>query len=248
MSEHVAESRDGDVLVLRLNRPEKKNALTVEMYAALADALHRAADDDSVGAVLLTGTGDAFTGGNDVIDFLQRPPQDESSPVLRFLLALVDCPRPVAAAVNGLAIGIGTTLLLHCDLVYAARSARFAMPFAPLGLVPEAGSSLLVPRLVGNARAAELLLMGESVGADEARAMGIVGAVYPDEELMPRTMERLTRLSGFPRSAVLRSKELIRGGDREAVRARIREEAALFLQQLRSPETQAALQAALTRR
>jgi enoyl-CoA hydratase/carnithine racemase len=142
------------------------------MYAALADALRAGEEDPGVRAVLFTGAGDAFTAGNDLRDFLERPPTGEGSPVLRFLHALVESTRPLVAAVQGQAVGIGTTLLLHCDLVYAAESAVFRLPFVQLGLVPEAGSSLLLPRRIGAARAAEMLLLGESMGAEEALAAG----------------------------------------------------------------------------
>ncbi len=248
MSEHVlVESRDA-VLRVRLNRPEKKNALTVEMYAAMADALQSAADDPAVRAVLLSAEGDAFTSGNDLADFLQRPPTDESSPVLRFLNALIGSPKPVVAAVQGLAVGVGTTLLLHCDLVYASRSARFHLPFVSLGLVPEAGSSLLLPQRVGQARAAELLLLGEPFDAEEGKAMGLVSAVYPDEELAARVEERVRRLAAQPPAAVRITRALMRRADRDALPEHMREESAQFLERLRSPEAREAMQAFMERR
>jgi enoyl-CoA hydratase/carnithine racemase len=248
MSEHVlVETRDA-VLRVRLNRPEKKNALTIEMYAAMADALQTAADDPAVRAVLLSAEGDAFTAGNDLADFLQRPPTDESSPVLRFLHALIGSPKPVVAAVQGLAVGVGTTLLLHCDLVYASRGARFHLPFVGLGLVPEAGSSLLLPQRVGQARAAELLLLGEPFDAEEGMAMGVVSAVYPDEELSARVEERVRRLAAQPPAAVRITRALMRRADRAALPEHMREESAQFLERLRSAEAREAMQAFMERR
>ncbi|HEX2094105.1 MAG TPA: enoyl-CoA hydratase [Longimicrobiaceae bacterium] len=248
MSEHVAIEAQGAVLSLRLNRPEKKNALTLEMYAALAGALRAVEEDPGVRVVLLAGTGDAFTAGNDLGDFLQRPPTDQSSPVLLFLNALISASKPVVAAVNGLAVGVGTTLLLHCDLVYAARSARFHLPFVGLGLVPEAGSSLLLPQRVGQARAAELLLLGESFGAEEALAMGLVSAVFPDEELAEQAAERARRLARQPPAAVRATKALLRRADRAALPERMRQEGEVFIERLRSPEAREAMQAFLERR
>lgn len=248
MSEHVlVEARDA-VLHVRLARPEKKNALTVEMYAALAEALRRADEDPAVRVVLLGAEGDAFSGGNDLADFLQRPPTDETSPVLRFLHGLIEARKPVVAAVNGLAVGVGTTLLLHCDLVYAARSARFHLPFVSLGLVPEAGSSLLLPQRVGQARAAELLLLGEPFDAEQALAMGVVSAVFPDEELAARAEERARRLAAQPPAAVRATRSLLRRADRAALPEQMREESALFLERLRSPEAREAMQAFMERR
>lgn len=248
MSEHVVvETRDAVVRV-RLDRPEKKNALTLEMYAAMADALQAAGDDPAVRAVLLTAAGDAFTAGNDLGDFLQRPPTDESSPVLRFLDALIGSPKPVVAVVQGLAVGVGATLLLHCDLVYAGPGARFHLPFVGLGLVPEAGSSMLLPQRVGQARAAEMLLLGEPFGPEEALAMGIVSAVFPDEELSARVEERVRRLAAQPPAAVRITRSLMRRADRAALPAHMREESAAFLERLRSPEAREAMQAFMERR
>jgi enoyl-CoA hydratase/carnithine racemase len=248
MSEHVLVETRGPVLHLRLNRPEKKNALTVEMYAAMADALRGAEENPDVRVILLSAEGDAFTAGNDLADFLQRPPTDESSPVLRFLHALIGASKPLVAAVNGLAVGVGATMLLHCDLVYAARSARFHLPFVGLGLVPEAGSSLLLPQRVGQARAAELLLLGEPFDAERALEMGIVSDVFPDEELAARAGERALRLAAQPPAAVRATRALLRRADRAALPDHMREESALFLERLRSPEAREAMQAFLERR
>lgn len=248
MTENVVVESRGAVLHVRLHRPEKKNALTQEMYSALAAALRSADADPAVRVVLLSAEGDAFTAGNDLGDFLQRPPTDESSPVLQFLAALIDGTKPVIAVVQGLAVGVGTTLLLHCDLVYAGRGARFQLPFVALGLVPEAGSSLLLPQRIGPARAAELLLLGDAFDAEQALAMGLVSAVFPDEELAERAEERARRLAAQPPEAVRLTKSLIRRADRAALPDHLREESALFLERLRSPEAREALQAFLERR
>lgn len=248
MSEHVeVGTRDG-VCYIRLNRPEKKNALTLEMYAALADALGGAEADSAVRVVLLSGAGDAFTGGNDLEDFLRRPPVGRDTSIMHFLEALSGATKPLAAAVHGAAVGVGTTLLLHCDLVYAARSARFQLPFVGLGLVPEAGSTLLLPQRVGHARAAELMLLGEAFDAEEAERLGIVSAVFDEQELLPRVEERVRRLAAQPPAAVLATKALLREADRVAIRERMRREAESFLERLHSPEAREAIQAFLERR
>src|SRR6266478_400507 len=169
----------GKVRTLVMNRPAKKNALTVAMYAALADELARAAGSSAIRAVVLTGAGDVFTAGNDIRDFVADPPVSDDSHVVRFLKALVAFPKPILAQVNGPAIGVGSTMLLHCDLVLAASSARFQLPFVKLGLCPEGGSSLLLPRLVGLQRASEAILWGEPFDAAAAERMGLVNEVLP---------------------------------------------------------------------
>ncbi len=243
---HLRTHLDGGVLTLTLDRPEKKNALTRATYAALADALDGAAADPSVRVALLTGSGGAFTAGNDLGDFLLDPPTGESSPVFRFLRSLTAFPKPLLAAVEGPAIGIGTTVLLHCDLVWAAPSARFRLPFVDLGLVPEAASSLLLPRLVGHQRASELLLFGEAFSADEALRLGLVNAVVGDPLAMAR--ERAAVLAAKPPEAVRLTKWLLRRASAEAVAETIREEGRHFVERLRSPEAAEALQAFFEKR
>lgn len=235
MSEHVAVTRQGAVLVLRLERPEKKNALTTAMYAALADALASAAADDTVRVVLVTGSGDAFTSGNDLHDFVANPPTGADSPVFRFLTALAGFPKPIVAAVNGLAIGIGTTLLLHCDLAVAEESARFQLPFINLGLVPEAASSLLLPQLVGHRVAAELLLLGAPFDARRAATLGIVNKVAEQGGALREAMAWATQLAEKAPTALALSKRLLLAPDR-GVAARMQEEATHFMAQLAGPE------------
>lgn len=246
MSDHVRAEREGRVLLLALARPEKKNALTRAMYAALAEALTEAGGDAQVRAVVLAGDGGTFTAGNDLFDFMTDPPRDETSPVFRFLHAAVAFPKPLIAAVEGVAIGIGTTLLLHCDLAYAGPSARFKMPFTDLGLVPEAASSLLLPRLAGPARAAELLLLGETFGAETAREIGLVNGV--DDDPLAVAMEKAEALAAKPPAAVRQAKALLRAPLTERVQETIREEAALFVERLTSEEAQEAFTAFMEKR
>jgi enoyl-CoA hydratase/carnithine racemase len=239
---HVVIGRDRTVLTVTLNRPDKKNALTHAMYSTIADALASAAGDPSVRVILITGTGDAFTSGNDLGDFLNAPPEGGESPVLQFLAALAAAEKPVVAAVNGLAVGVGTTMLLHCDLVYAARSATFSVPFVNLALVPEAASSLLLPRRIGHARAAELFLLGGKLDAAQAEAMGLVAAVFDDGRLVDEALQRAQALAAKAPSAVRATKALMKRGE-EPVADRMRAESAQFSQQLKSAELREAIQA-----
>src|ERR1700761_7702700 len=195
MTDHVVVSNTDSVLEIRFNRPEKKNALTRDMYEAVSAAFERADADPAIRAVLLTGTGDTFTSGNDVKDFqgANNAPRGGS----RFLPALWSLQKPLIAAVNGAAIGVGTTMLLHCDLIVAARSARFVMPFTSLGLVPEAASSLLVPRLLGHQRASAMLLLGEPLDAATACEWGLVNRVVDDAALMDTAREMARRLAAL---------------------------------------------------
>lgn len=248
MSNHIDVERQGAVVCIRLNRPEKKNALTVAMYEAITGAIRQAEQDDEVRVVALLGTHDCFTAGNDLNDFLQQPPTGPESPVMQFLAAISTAEKPLVAAVNGLAIGIGTTMLLHCDLVYAGRSARFRLPFVNLGLTPEAGASLLLPRLAGYQRAAELLLLGDVFDAEAAASMGLVSAVFDDADLEAQALERAQRLARQPPASVRITKFLLKRGTAEAVRQRITEEGTVFLQRLASPEAAEAMQAILGKR
>ena len=246
MTEHVEARRDGGVLTLRLARPEKKNALTGAMYHALIAAFDDADGDESIRAVLLSGSGGAFTAGNDIADFLSLAGEPGSAPPFRFVRRLACLETPLVVAVEGVAVGIGTTLLLHSDLAYAAPSAIFRMPFVDLGLVPEAGSSLLLPQRVGMAKANELLMLAEPFGAEEALRLGLVNAVVPAETLLPHALAQARKLAAKPREAIRTTRRLLRG-DRTALMATIDAEAEAFLAALRSPEAQAAFESFLVK-
>ena len=250
MSAPVVVSREaGDVLLVRLARPEKRNALTGAMYDALREALEEADREGSgVGAVVVAGTDGIFTAGNDLNDFVAAAREDpaEATPALRFIRALVALRAPLVAAVEGLAVGIGTTMVLHCDLVYVAPSATFRMPFVDLGLVPEAGSSLLLPRRVGRAKAAELLLLAEPFSGEEAVRLGLANAVVPADALLDHALAQAARLAAKPRRALATARALIRG-DVAALGAVVEAESAAFARALRSPEARAALDAFLAR-
>ncbi len=245
MTEVIVE-RAGPLLEITLNRPEKKNALTRAMYQAV-EAAFRTADDPAIRVVLLTGAGDTFTSGNDIRDFQDRASANEATHASPFLTALSSLTKPLVAAVNGAAIGVGTTLLAHCDLVIAAQSARFVMPFTSLGLVPEAASSLLFPRLVGHQRASALLLLGEPIDAATAHEWGLVNQVVANAELLTVARSVASRLASLPPEAVRQTKNLIKHG-RPDVPGRIEQELALFRDRLRSPEAMEAFQAFMEKR
>lgn len=236
------------VATLEIARPEKKNALTGAMYQALADGLAAAQADAAVRAVLITGQPGIFTSGNDLEDFMQRPPQDADSPTVRFMKALTGCDKPVIAAVTGAAIGIGTTMLLHCDFVYVADDARLAMPFVGLGLVPEFASSLLVPQLMGPRLAAERLLLGDPFTGEQAVECGLANAVLPAGEVLKHARRVAERFNTLPPGAVRESKRLLRRGVAAAVDEAIETELVLFAQRLRSPEAKEAFQAFFDKR
>jgi enoyl-CoA hydratase/carnithine racemase len=242
MTEAVVITRTDAVLKIRLNRPEKKNALTRAMYDAMADAFIRVDADPTLHVALLTGTGDTFTSGNDIADFQARAASNRESSSSRFLPTISAMQKPLIAAVNGAAIGVGTTMLMHCDLVIAARSARFVMPFTSLGLVPEAGSSLLFPRLLGHQRASALLLLGEPMDATTALEWGFVNRVVDDAALMETAHDMARRLAALPPQAVRLTKRLLRNSATD-VAGRIEEELALFRERLASPEAAEAFQA-----
>lgn len=236
------------VLTIEIARPEKKNALTRAMYQEMADALKAANEDNTVRAVLIQGQPGIFTSGNDIEDFMSSPPRDEDAPVFQFMRAMISCDKPVIAAVNGAAIGIGTTLLLHCDFVYVADDARLAMPFVSLGLVPEFGSSLIVPRLLGQRRAAEKLLLGDPFTGEQAVDYGIANAVLPASEVVNQARRVAERFNNLPPSAVRESKKLMRRGTEEALLEAIQVEAEIFGARLRSPEAIEAFQAFFQKR
>jgi enoyl-CoA hydratase/carnithine racemase len=236
------------VLRIEIARPEKKNALTLDMYAAMADALAAADGDAGVRVALIHGAPDCFTAGNDLKDFLNRPPHAESSPTTRFLRGLATFGKPLIAAVNGAAVGIGTTMLLHCDLVYAAPGARFQMPFVPLGLVPEAGSSFLLPYIAGYQRAAELLLLGQPFDADKAHAAGFVTAIVPEADLFERARAGALAVAALPPAAVRATKALMRGRFGPRVAEAMNEEGKVFSERLASPEAREAMTAFFEKR
>ena len=236
------------VLTIEIARPEKKNALTQAMYTAMAEALEAANTDAGVRAVLITGQPGIFTSGNDIDDFMQRPPQGEDTPVARFMRALLDCDKPVVAAVTGAAVGIGTTLLLHCDLVYVSDEARLAMPFVSLGLVPEYASSLVLPALIGHAKAAEKLMLGEPFSGSDAVDCGIANAVLPAAEVVNHARRMAERFNALAPGAVADTKRLMRAPQRARIREVMAAEGALFGQRLRSPEATEAFQAFFQKR
>ncbi len=244
MSVNVA---DG-VMSIAFDRPDKKNAITAAMYETIADALERAAEDSAVRCILFHGSREVFTAGNDVSDFLQNPPQGEESHVVRFLRGISTCAKPMVAAVNGVAIGVGTTMLLHCDLVYAGESATFATPFAQLGLCPEAASSLLLPALAGYQRAAEKLLLGEPFGAAEAREMGLVLRVLPDAETLAFARAQAAKLVALPAASLRATKRLMKSRGADAVAAQMTGELTEFAVRLRSPEAREVFSAFLAKR
>jgi enoyl-CoA hydratase/carnithine racemase len=246
MTEVIVE-RAGPVLEITLNRPEKKNALTGAMYQAVETAFRTADGDPAIRVVLLTGTGDTFSSGNDIKDFQARAAINEATHASPFLTALSSLKKPLVAAVNGAAIGVGTTMLAHCDLVIAAQSARFVMPFTSLGLVPEAASSLLFPRLIGHQRASAMLLLGEAIDADTARDWGLVYRVVANSELLTVARSVASRLAMLPPEAVRQTKDLMKNGHPD-VAGRIEQELLLFRDRLRSPEATEAFQAFVEKR
>ena len=248
MSQHILVETKDRVTRIELNRPEKKNALTLEMYAAMAKALAEADADARVRAVLIHGQPACFCSGNDVKDFLELERAPGASPAAGFLRAISTAAKPLVAAVGGPAVGVGTTMLLHCDLVYAAPSARLQLPFVPLGLLPEAASSLLLPAMAGYRRAAEMLLLGEPFGAEKALAAGIVSEIVPEAQLIERARQAALALAALPPESVRMTKELMKRGLARDVQERMTEELQLFGERLRSPEAKEALRAFLEKR
>ena len=237
------------VMRIAINRPEKKNALTSEMYNALADAFERAESDKSVRVILLYGKGDAFTGGNDLQDFMEKPWKGQATPpAVRFINIVAHAKKPIVAAVHGLVVGVGTTILLHCDLVYAAAESRFIMPFIALGIVPEAASTVLLPLLVGRQRASELFMLGSPLTAQRAFEIGIVNAVLSPEQLFPTAIAVTQVLAEKPAAALRACKELMKRPYAAEVERALREEVEVIAERLESPETREALNAFLEKR
>ena len=244
----VLQQVESGVMTLTLNRLDKKNSFTAAMYAELAEALRGVAEDDAVRVVLFQGHETIFSAGNDIGDFLNKPPSTPDSPVFRFLNAIASFPKPLLAAVCGPAVGIGTTMLLHCDLVYAGDNAMFSMPFVNLGLCPEAASSLLVPRLMGYQRAAEVLLMGDPFMAEAAMEVGLVNRVVPPTEANALAQQQARRLATKPLSSVIETKRLLKASTTPAVLERMREEGAIFGRMLQEPAAKEAFSAFLDKR
>lgn len=233
---------------IQIARPERKNAITAEMYAALAEAMAAAEGDASVRAILLHGQLDVFTAGNDVEDFLRRPPQGAGEPVFRFMAALSGAAKPVVVAVNGVAVGIGATMLLHCDLVYCADDSRFSFPFVNLGLCAEFGSSLLLPLTAGYHRAAEKLLLGEPLTAEEALDMRLVNRILPPGEVLDHAKRQCARLCDLPVESVRETKRLMKLGWKSAVEKAIADENQALHRLIAGPDAREAFQAFVERR
>lgn len=236
------------VLKLSLNRPERKNALSLAMYSALADLISAADRDAEVRVILLTGTKEFFTSGNDLADFMNEPNIHAQHPVVRFIDALRQCGKPVVAIVHGHAVGIGTTLLLHCDLAYVAEDARLQLPFVNLGLCPEYASSYLIPRVAGQQKAAELFLLGEPFSGAEAAQIGLVTKALPAEQLAVYAQQKIQRLAQQPPAAVRRTKKLLRAATDTAIETCLRAEYAGFAEGLASDECKESITAFFEKR
>lgn len=249
MSQHLLIDRSDAVLTLSMNRPEKKNALTRDMYSAMADAINAAQDDDSLRVVIIQGSESCFTSGNDVSDFINVPPSGPNSPVYDFLKAICHATKPLIAAVNGPAVGVGTTLLLHCDLVYVAEDAKLKMPFVNLGLCPEAGSSFLLPRLLGHLRAAELLLLGEMISGERAAQMGLANHALPaGQPVLAAARAAALRIAELPPNSIRLSKQLIKQGVTQIADEVMEREGEHFAELLKGPEAREALTAFMQKR
>jgi enoyl-CoA hydratase/carnithine racemase len=249
MTEHVIVTDAGGIRTIRMNRPDKKNALTFAMYDAITGALESASSSDAVRCVLIAGVPGAFTAGNDLADFLKAAETTGglSRPAARFLPALVRCSKPMVAAVSGVAVGVGTTMLFHCDFVVAGTDAYFSTPFVGLGLVPEAGSSLLAPRLMGHRRAFEFLVMGHPLNATHAKEFGIANMVVAPQDVDAEALKAAREIAALPAGAVAHSRALMRGSPDEVL-ARIEHETKIFGERLKSPEAKAAFEAFFARK
>jgi len=242
----IETSRDGATQIIRFARPAKKNALTLAMYERMNAALAEAAADKSVKAVVFSSTSETFTAGNDLGDFMQNPPQDESAPVFRFIRALAAFEKPIVAAVDGKAVGLGFTMLLHCDFVYVTERAALTTPFVNLGLVPEAASSLILPALVGHRVASEILILGEAVSGTRAAQLGIANAVVEPGKVEAKALEIARVLGEKPPTALKLTKALLR--DTKVLHERMSIEGDLFVKQLASPELAEAISAFFEKR
>jgi enoyl-CoA hydratase/carnithine racemase len=239
---------EAGVTTITLNRIERKNSITSAMYGAMADALAAAEADAATRVVVLQGHATIFSAGNDIGDFLNKPPAGEESPVFRFLRGIATFPKPLIAAVCGPAVGVGTTLLFHCDLVYAGDNAAFSMPFVNLGLCPEAASSMLVPQMLGYHRAAEALLLGEPFMAEAALEVGLVNRVLPPTEANAYAQSQARKLAGKPLSSLVETKRLMKHGQQQRVAQQMAEEGASFSRMLREPAAREAFTAFMEKR
>jgi enoyl-CoA hydratase/carnithine racemase len=244
----ILTSKENGILTIAFNRLDKKNAITAAMYQTMVEALKDAETDMEVRAILFVGKAQIFSAGNDLEDFLKNPPNSQASPVFQFLWQISHASKPLVAAVAGAAVGIGTTLLMHCDLVYAADNARFSMPFTQLGLCPEAASSLLLPQIAGYQRAAEKLLLGEAFDATEAHAMGLVNKVLPADQLLEFAQAQAAKLVALPAASMRISKQLMKGAQLGAVEAQMEQEIKHFGAMLKAPEAKEALTAFFEKR
>jgi enoyl-CoA hydratase/carnithine racemase len=244
----IQTSKEAGVLRITLNRPDKKNSITAAMYQAMADALKDARGDSEVKVVLISGSAELFTAGNDLSDFMNNPANSEDAPVFQFLHQISACEKPMVAAVGGPAVGIGTTMLLHCDLVYAAENARFALPFTSLGLVPEAASSYLLPFIAGYHKAAELLLLGEPFNAIKAREAGFVTEIVPADQLLATAEKAAAKLAALPGKSVRATKALMKQAHFSAVTRQMQDESAQFRAMLGEPAAREAFSAFFAKR
>lgn len=244
----ISTQLDNRILTVAFDRADKKNAITNEMYLAAEKALLDAADNDEVRVVLFKGEGGDFTSGNDLVDFIKNPPSGDMPPVLAFLLALARFPKPVIAAVNGLAVGIGTTMLAHCDYVVAAQDARFKLPFVDLGVCPEGGSSLLFPNMMGHAKAAELLLLADIFGSEKAEKAGLLNEVVESEAVLPLAQKVASKLAVKAPNAIRKTKAMLKQAYLSDLESRLAEEIYSFRDLLDGPEAKEALTAFMEKR
>jgi enoyl-CoA hydratase/carnithine racemase len=248
----ILTQKENGVLTINFNRPEKKNAITTSMYQAMADALIDAESDSAVRAILITGKPEIFTAGNDLEDFMKNAASLASGesvpPVYQFMHALNNSGKPIIAAVSGAAVGIGTTLLMHCDLIYLADNAKLSMPFTQLGLCPEFASSMIFQRIVGYQRAAEKLMFGEAFNAQEAYEMGFVNKVLPLEELLPYAQQQAAKLVALPAASIRITKRLMKGDQPQAIATKMMEENLHFAAMLNAPEAKEAFMAFFQKR
>ncbi|WP_163835243.1 enoyl-CoA hydratase [Spartinivicinus ruber] len=248
MPDLVIVNQHEQLLRLKINRPDKKNALTNQMYSTLAEALVNANQNNEIRVVVIEGNPQCFTSGNDIHDFMQRPPTGTNSPVFHFLQALVELEKPLIAAVDGPAVGIGTTMLLHCDFVYVGDNAQLQMPFVKLALCPEGGATWLLPRLVGHRKAAELLLTSKKFGSEEAVSLGIASAQVPSAQLVDHAVDQANQLAALAPGAVQLSKRLLKQPIKEKLIEVMKQEGAEFIKRLSSPEAAEAMKAFLQKR